>query len=59
MQMIGQSSTGSRSNSGASSNLACVSALTASLACPGHPGSLEIASKTFAAVMCDAEASCS
>ena len=36
-----------------------VSAETASAACPAHPGSLEIMSMTFAAVICDADDPCS
>ena len=53
------SASGSRSSSGASFILTCAYALTASLACPGHPGSLDIAAKTSAAVICDSEAPCS
>ena len=32
---------------------------TASAACPAQPGSLDIMSMTFAAVMCDADDPCS
>ena len=43
----------------ASSILTWVYADTASAACPAHPGSLAITSITFAAVICDADESCS
>ena len=36
---------------GASSTLTCVQADTASAACPAHPGSPDITSMTFAAVI--------
>ena len=36
-----------------------ISRYTASTACPAHPGSLEMMSMTFAAVVCDAEDPCS
>ena len=41
-----------------SSNFTWVLADTASLACPAHPGSLEITSRTLAPDMCDAEDPC-
>ena len=43
----------------ASSILTCVKADTASAACPEHPGSLDIVSMTFAAVIWDADDPCS
>ena len=46
-------------NVGASSTLTWVLADTAYAACPSHPGSLEIMSMTFAAVICDADDPCS
>ena len=49
--MSGHSDLGIFSNLGASSILPWVSADTASSACPAHPGSLEILSMTFAAVI--------
>ena len=39
--------------------LTWVQADTASAACPSQPGSLDTTSKTFAAVICDAEDPCS
>ena len=36
-----------------------VQADTASTACPAHPGTLEMISMTFAAVICDADDPCS
>ena len=39
--------------------LTCVKEDTASAACPAQPGSLEMISMTFAAVICDAEDPCS
>ena len=47
------------SNVDASSILNRVSADTASAACLEHPGSLDIISMTFAAVICDADDPCS
>ena len=47
VQIVGHSDSGDPHNFGAS------------LACPVHPGSLEITSRTLAAVMCDAEDPCS
>ena len=46
-------------NVGASSILTWVQADTASVACLAHPGSPEIMSMTFAAVICDADDPCS
>ena len=46
-------------NLGASSILTWVLADNASAACPEHPGSLEMISMTFAAVICDADDPCS
>ena len=43
---------------GASYIFTCVIADTASAACPAHPGSLEILSMTFAAVICDGNDPC-
>ena len=39
--------------------LTWVQADSASTACPGHPGSLDMMSITFAAVICDADDRCS
>ena len=39
--------------------LTWVQADTASAACPAHPGSLDMISMTFAAVICDADETCS
>ena len=47
------------SNLGASSIFACVSADTASAACPAQSGSLAITSITSAAVICEADDPCS
>ena len=44
---------------GASSILTWILADIASAACPAHPGSLEMISMTFAAVICDADDPCS
>ena len=44
---------------GASFILTCAYAHKATFACPEHPGNLERTSKTFAAVISDAEAHCS
>ena len=46
-------------NFGASSILPGYQADTASAACPAHPGSLDMISMTFAAVICDADEPCS
>ena len=46
-------------NFGVSSILTCVQADTASAACPAQPGSLDMISMTFAAVICDADDPCS
>ena len=46
-------------NVGASSILTQVLADTASAACPAHPGSLELMSMTFSAVICHADDLCS
>ena len=56
---MGHCAPGSRSIPSASFIFTCICALRASLACPEHPGSLEIAAKTFAAVTYDAAAPCS
>ena len=37
----------------------CVQGDTAPAACPAHPGSLDMISMTFAAVICDADDPCS
>ena len=57
--MSGHSDFGIFNNVGASSILTWVQADTASAACPEHPGSLDMISMTFAAVICDAEDPCS
>ena len=57
--MSGYSDLGIFSNFGECSILTEVSADTASAACPEHPGSLEMISMTFAAVICDADDPCS
>ena len=57
--MSGHSDLGIFSNFGASSFLTWFSADTASAACPAQPGSLEMISMTFAAVICDADDPCS
>ena len=44
---------------GASSILTWEKADTVSAACPAHPGSLDMISMTFAAVICDADDPCS
>ena len=56
--MVGHSDSRILTNFGASSSFTWVYADTTSLACP-HPGSLDITSRTLAAVMCDAEDPCS
>ena len=57
--MSGQSDLGIFRNFGESSISTWVQADTASAACPEHPGSLEMISMTFAAVICDADDPCS
>ena len=56
--MSGHSDLGFFSIFGASSILTWVKADTASAACPAHPGSLEMMSMTFAAVICDTDDPC-
>ena len=56
--MSGHSDLGIFSNFGASSILTWVSAGTASAACPEHPGSLDMISMTFGAVICGADDPC-
>ena len=58
-KMFGHSDLGIFSNFGASSIFIWVSADTASAACPAQPGSQEMISMTFAAVICDADDPCS
>ena len=55
VQKSGHSEFGILDNVDASSILTWVQADTASAACPAHPGSLDIISMTFAAVICDAD----
>ena len=57
--MSGHSAFGILNSDGASYILTWVSADTASAACPAHPGSLDMISMTFAAVICDADELCS
>ena len=57
--MSGHSDFGIFNNFGASSIFTLVLADTASAACPAQPGSLEMISMTFAAVICDADDRCS
>ena len=57
--MSGHSDLGIFTNFGASSILTWVQADTTSAACPAHPGSLDMISITFAAVICDADEPCS
>ena len=59
VQIFGHPDVGIFNNVGASSILTQVLPETASAACPEHPGSLEIMSMTFAAVICDADDPCS
>ena len=59
IQISGHFDFGNFNNVGASSILTCVWADTASAACPAHLGSLDIASITFAAVICDSDDPCS
>ena len=58
-QISGLSHFGIFNNVGASSILTWLLTDTAYAACPAHPGSLEIMSMTFAAVICDADVPCS
>ena len=51
----GHSGSGIFNNVGASSILTWVQTDTASAACPGQPGSLDMTSITFDAVICDAD----
>ena len=53
--MSGHSGFGIFNNFGASSIFTWVQAKTASAACHAHPGSLDMISMTFAAVICDAD----
>ena len=57
--MSGHSDFGIFNNFGVSSIWTWVFADTASAACPAHPGSLDMISMTFAAVICDADDPCS
>ena len=57
--MSGHSDLGIFNNLGASFIFTWVLADTASAACPAHPGSLDMISMTFAAVICDADDPCS
>ena len=57
--MSGHSDLGIFGNLGASAILTWVQADSTSAACPAHPGSLEMISMTFAAVICDADDPCS
>ena len=59
IQMSGHSDLGVFNNFGASSICTWPKADTASAACPAHPDSLDMISMTFAAVICDADDSCS
>ena len=59
IQKSGHSDFGIFNDDGASAILTWEKADSASAACPAHPGSLEIMSMTFAAVMCDADDPCS
>ena len=59
IQMSGHSDFGIFSNFGSSSILTRVLSDTASAACPTHPGSQDMISMTFAAVICDADDPCS
>ena len=56
--MSGHSDLGFFNNVGTSSIFTWVLADTASAACPSHPGSLDMISMTFAAVICDADDPC-
>ena len=57
--MSGHSDFGIYNNFGAISIFTWVSADTAPAACPAHPGSLDMISITFVAVICDADDPCS
>ena len=57
--MFGHSDFGIFNKVGASSILTWVYADTASAACPAPPGSLDMISITFAAVICNADEPCS
>ena len=57
--MSGNSDLGIFNNFGAASIITWVYSVTASTACPAHPGSLDMISTTFAAVICDADDPCS
>ena len=57
--MSGHYDLGIFNNFGSSSIFTRVQADTASAACPAHPGSLDMISMTFAAVICDADDPCS
>ena len=57
--MSGHSDLGIFNNFGASSILTWVLADAASAACPEHPGSLDMISMTYAAVIRDADDPCS
>ena len=59
IQISGHSDFRVFNNDGASSILTWAKADTASAACPEHPGSLDMISMTFAAVICDADDPCS
>ena len=59
IQMSRHSDLGIFYNFGAYSIFTWVQADTASAACPAHPGSLDLISMPFAAVICDAEEPCS
>ena len=59
IQMSGHSKFGIFNNFGTFSIFTCVLADTASAACPEHPGSLDMISMTFAAVIWDADDPCS
>ena len=58
IQMSGHSDLGIFNNFGACSIFTRVQADTASAACPAQPGSLEMISMTFPAVICDADGRC-
>ena len=59
IQMSGQSDLGIFNNFEASSIFTWENEDTAPAACPAHPGSLDMISMTFAAVICDADDPCS
>ena len=56
--MSGHSDLGIFNKDGASPILTWLEADTASAACPADPGSLDMLSMTFAAVICDADDPC-